>query len=46
MIIPFVDLKSRFKEEQKDINNVLNKILKSGNLILSKDVVNFLKVLI
>jgi dTDP-4-amino-4,6-dideoxygalactose transaminase len=41
MNIPFVDLKSRFKEEQKYINNVLNKILKSGNLILSKDVVNF-----
>jgi dTDP-4-amino-4,6-dideoxygalactose transaminase len=41
MKIEFVDLKHRFKEEQKDINKILNKILKKGNLVLSSDVLNF-----
>lgn len=41
MKIPFVDLRSRFLEEKKEINIIINKILKSGNLILSPDVLNF-----
>jgi len=41
MKVPFVDLRSRFLEEKKDINKIINKILKSGNLILSPDVLNF-----
>lgn len=41
MIIPFVDLKQRYIDENKDLNKVINRVLASGNLIGSNDVLTF-----
>lgn len=41
MKIPFIDLKKRYIQEQDQINKILNKVLKSGNLIGSNDVKTF-----
>ncbi|WP_428079411.1 DegT/DnrJ/EryC1/StrS family aminotransferase [Candidatus Pelagibacter sp.] len=40
MKINFVDLKYRYKTEKNDLNRIYNRVLKSGNLILSNDVLN------
>ncbi len=38
MKIPFVDLKHRYIEEKEELNSIINDVLSSGNLILSKEV--------
>ena len=43
MKVPFIDLKKRYLNESKDLNLIINKILKSGNLIGSNDVNKFEK---
>lgn len=37
MTIEFIDLKARYKDEKKQLNKIFNKVLKSGQLILSDE---------
>lgn len=41
MRVDFVDLKKRYLSEKKELNIIFNKVLSSGNLIGSKDVIQF-----
>jgi len=43
MIVPFVDLKKRYLDEKKHLIKILDNVLKSGNLIGSKEVLSFEK---
>ncbi len=41
MKVEFIDLKSRYKLEKKEILSCINKILKKGNLVLTKELEEF-----
>ena len=41
MNIELIDLKKRFQEEKVEIMNCLEKVLKEGTLVLTKEVNNF-----
>ncbi|MDA9990838.1 DegT/DnrJ/EryC1/StrS family aminotransferase [Paracoccaceae bacterium] len=38
MRVDFVDLKARYEEEKKELNECINRVLAKGNLVLSKEV--------
>ena len=37
MKINFVDLKHRYKTEKKELNKIYNRVLRTGNLVLSNE---------
>jgi dTDP-4-amino-4,6-dideoxygalactose transaminase len=41
MNVDLIDLVSRYKDEKKEINKCINKVLKKGHLILTEEVSNF-----
>lgn len=41
MRVDLIDLKARYKEEKKEIDNSINNVLKKGNLILTEEVSEF-----
>ena len=41
MKVELIDLKQRFKHEEKTIMKIVHKVLSKGNLILTKEVQNF-----
>lgn len=41
MKVELIDLKARYADEHKDLNSIINKVLKAGNLVLTKEVENF-----
>ena len=43
MKVDLIDLVSRYKDEKKEINNCINKVLKKGHLVLTKEVEDFEK---
>jgi dTDP-4-amino-4,6-dideoxygalactose transaminase len=43
MKVELIDLRDRFKEEEKTILKIVKKVLSKGNLILTKEVQNFEK---
>jgi len=43
MKVDLIDLVARYKDEKKEINNCINKVLKKGHLILTKEVDDFEK---
>ena len=43
MKVELIDLKQRFKNEEKTIMKIVHKVLSKGNLILTKEVQNFEK---
>ena len=43
MKVEFIDLKSRYKTEKKDILRCINHVLKKGNLVLTKELEEFEK---
>lgn len=45
MKVELIDLKQRFKSEEKTIMKILHKVLSKGNLILTKEVQNFEKAI-
>ena len=43
IIIPFVDLKQRFVDEKEELMSTIEKVLSSGNLVLTAELENFEK---
>ena len=43
MKVELIDLRERFKEEEKAIFKIIKRVLSKGNLILTKEVMNFEK---
>ena len=43
MEVPFIDLKQRFQEEKNEIMNCIENTLKKGNLVLTKELIEFEK---
>ena len=43
MKVEIIDLKKRFQEEKFEILKCINRVLKKGNLVLTKEVENFEK---
>ena len=42
MKIDLIDLKKKYKNEKKELNKVINSVLKKGNLVLTDELENFI----